>query len=100
MSELKVGDLCVTQNTTGGLINDGLLVAIIDIDSSRFGGVPHYLIRCVDGSPIPATQGPTGGIPSFYADNTAWAPRHKLRPVDGQEVLRLFRQTRSAPAPA
>ena len=100
MLELSIGDLCVTQNTTGGLINDGLLVAIIAIDSSRFGGAPHYLIRRVDGAPIPATQGLSGGIPSFYSDNTAWAPRHKLRPVDSREALELLRQMQWLVEPA
>ncbi|MBP6606480.1 MAG: hypothetical protein KA240_12410 [Nitrospira sp.] len=100
MSKFEVGDLCVTQNTTASLLNNGLLVVILAIDPTRFGGTTPYLIRRIDGEQIPASLDMVSGVPNFFSGEIAWAAEHKLRPADRNEVLAILEKLAPLAEPA
>ena len=100
MSMLEVGDICITQNTVGGLINDGLLVEIHAINESVCRGATPYLIARIDGKPFPASQAGGRGIPSFFSDYGVWSAGYKLRRLDREEIIEYRKKKEGLTAPA
>lgn len=81
METLRVGDLCVTQNTVVSGLNNGLLVTIVAINPWCNEGATPYRIRRVDGQPMPSLLG-ADGLPSFFKGSECWCAGFKLRRVD------------------
>lgn len=81
MEPLKVGDLCITQNTVVSGLNNGLLVAIIAINPWCNEGATPYLIRRIDGQPMPSLLS-ANGAPVFFRGKECWSAGYKLRRID------------------
>ncbi len=99
MAKFQIGDLCVTQYATAGLLNNGHVVEILDVDPRLSESAPTYLIRRIDGQAHPALLDPITGEPRFFGAKIAWCAQHKLRRANQDEVLASLEQTAPVPAP-
>ena len=81
MEPMRVGDLCLTQNTVVSGLNNGLLVTIIAINPWCNEGATPYRVRRVDGQPMPSIMSSTGK-PSFFKGKECWCAGYKLRRID------------------
>jgi hypothetical protein len=82
---LAVGDLCITVNASSALLNNGLLVVIVSIDSTQRNhhGVPTpYKIKRIDGQPIPCSSNHRTGELHFFKLHEVWSVGRKLKRVD------------------
>lgn len=83
--KFKPGDICITQNSSTGLLNNGLVVRILRIDPKMVGhrgeSAP-YLIGRVDAEPLPHTLALVDGDPRWYKARVAHCAEHKLRRLD------------------
>jgi len=78
---LQVGDLCITQNAVVSVLNNGLLVVIVAINPWCNDGATPYLIRRIDGQPIPSILR-SSGESVFFKGKQCWSAGYKLRRID------------------
>lgn len=88
MSDLKVGDLCITRNGDPVAPNNGLFVEIGAIDRSQPFGC-HYGIRRIDGEPFPASYVLELNRVSFDPVWGVWAARSHLIRIGPEELLHV-----------
>lgn len=83
--KFKPGDICITQNSSTGLLNNGLVVRILRIDPKMVGhrgeSAP-YLIGRVEAEPLPQPLALVDGDPQWYKARVAHCAEHKLRRLD------------------
>lgn len=87
MSDLKVGDICITVNTLCPAINNGVLMVVLDIDPTMtsFKGEPSpYLIRRVDGQVMGSTTCIASGKHQWGKHYEAHCAGYKLKRIDDQ----------------
>ena len=87
MSKHKVGDICITVNTSYPAINNGVLVVIIGIDctfTSYKGEPAPYLIRRVDGQVLGSTTCTASGEHGWGKHYEAHCAGYKLKRIDDQ----------------
>jgi hypothetical protein len=99
LAKFQIGDLCVTQYATAGLLNNGHVVEILDVDPRLSESAPTYLIRRIDGQAHPALLDPITGEPRFFGAKIAWCAQHKLRLANQDEVLAFVEQADPLPEP-
>lgn len=88
--KFKPGDVCITQNSSVGLLNNGLAVRVVRIDPLKvdhLGGSCPYLIARLDGDVFPSTAAPTDGAPRWYKTATAFCAEHRLRRLDPSDPV-------------
>lgn len=99
MAKFQIGDICVTQHATVGLLNNGQMVEILDVDPRLSESAPMYLIRRIDGQVHPVLLDPITGEPRFFRAKIAWCAQYKLRRANQDEVLAFLEQTAPVPEP-
>ena len=92
MGKLKVGDICITVNTSRPAINNGVLMVIIGIDPSMtsFKGEPApYLIRRVDGQVLGSTTCTASGKHGWGKHYEAHCAGYKLKRIEDQDGVEV-----------
>ena len=87
MSELKVGDICLTVNSTHPAINDGVLMVVLAINpqvTSFQGESSPYLIRRVDGQVMGSTLCIATGKQVWGKSYESHCAGYKLKRIDDQ----------------
>lgn len=99
MAKFQIGDLCVTQYTTAGVLNNGLVVEVLDVSTRKSESEPTYLIRRIDGQPIPATLAVITRAPCYFGALVAWTEQYKLRRANQDDVLAFLKQATTSREP-
>jgi hypothetical protein len=101
MSSLKVGDVCITVNSSRPAINNGILMVILRIDPNCKGfngeSIP-YLIRRVDGQALGSTTCMTTGFPQWCKHYEAHCEGYKLKRIGDQVYVDEVKVKREVPA--
>ncbi|MBK8121138.1 MAG: hypothetical protein IPK39_19730 [Sulfuritalea sp.] len=93
MAKFQIGDLCVTQYATAGLLNNGHVVEILDVDPRLSESAPTYLICRIDGQPIPQCSLPLLANRVTFSAKVAWSAEYKLRRANQGEAGAFLEQT-------
>jgi hypothetical protein len=93
MFKFRVGDVCITQNSKYGEVNDGAIVVIRNIlpgRRDRKGQLVPYRIERVDGSTFAVVDDQQTGAPVWFRFTIAVCAEsklRKLRPDEGGESI-------------